>query len=65
MAEKGHEFIHNFDKKFKEGNIEEDFLDKANNEMAEYFKKEATNLLGKVLYSASLKMKNAFSRSDA
>ena len=54
MAEKGHEFIHNFDKKFKEGNIEEDFLDKANNEMVEYFKKEATNLLGKVLYSASL-----------
>ena len=56
MAEKGHEFFHNFDKKFKEGNNEEDFLDKGNNEMAEYFKKEATNLLRKVLYSASLKM---------
>ena len=65
MAEKGHEFINNFDKKYKEENNEKDFLEKANSEIAEYFKKETSNLLGKVLYTASLKMKNAFSRSDA
>ena len=65
MAAKGHEFINKFDKKFKEGNVSETFLDDANNEISEFTKKETTNVLGKVLYTASLKMKNAFSRSDA
>jgi dipeptidase len=65
MAAKGHEFINKFDKKYKEGNVSKTFLDDANNEIAEFTKKETTNLLGKVLYTASLKMKNAYSRSDA
>ena len=65
MASKGHEFINKFDSKFKEGNTEKDFLEKANNEIAEFVKKETANVLGKVLYTASLKMKNAYSRSDA
>ena len=65
MAAKGHEFINKFDKKFQEGNVPKGFLDEANNEIAEFTKKETTNLLGKVLYTASLKMKNAFARSDA
>ena len=65
MAAKGHEFINKFDNKFKEGKTEKDFLEKANNEIAEFVKKETSNLLGKVLYTASLKMKNAYSRSDA
>ena len=41
--------VNNFDTKLKEGKNEKDYLDKANNEIAEYFKKEITNLLGKVL----------------
>jgi dipeptidase len=65
MAAKGHEFINNFDKKFLEGKNSKGFLDEANNEIVEFFKKETTNVLGKVLYTASLKMKNAYSRSDA
>ena len=65
MAAKGHEYINKFDKKYKEGNVSKTFLDDANNEIAEFTKKETTNLLGKVLYTASLKMKNAYSRSDA
>ena len=65
MAAKGHEFINKFDKKFKEGNNSKDFLEEANNEIVECFKKETTEVLGKVLYTASLKMKNAYSRSDA
>ena len=54
-----------FDKLFLEGNTKKGFLDEANNEIAEFTKKETSNLLGKVLYTASLKMKNAYSRSDA
>ena len=65
MAAKGHEFINKFDKKFKEGNVPKTFLDDANNEIVEFTKKETTNVLGKVLYTASMAMKNAYSRSDA
>ena len=65
MAAKGHEYINKFDKLFLEGNTKKGFLDEANNEIAEFTKKETNNLLGKVLYTASLKMKNAYSRSDA
>ena len=54
-----------FDKLFLEGNTKKGFLDEANNEIAEFTKKETSSLLGKVLYTASLKMKNAYSRSDA
>ena len=65
MASKGHEFINAFDKKYIEGNTEKDFLEKVNNEIADFFKKETSNVLSKVLYTASLKMKNAYSRCDA
>jgi len=65
MAAKGHEFINKFDKKYKEGNVSKSFLEDANNEIADFTKKETSDLLSKVLYTASLKMKNAFSRSDA
>lgn len=40
-------------------------LEKANLEIAAAVKKETDDLLGKVLFEASLKMKNAFARSDA
>ena len=65
MAAKGHEYINKFDKKFKEGNTPKTFLQDANEEIAQYWKQETTNCLGKVLHTASLKMKNAYSRSDA
>ncbi len=68
MAAKGHEFINKFDKKYKEykeGNVPKTFLDDANNEIAEFTKKETANVLGKVLFTASMAMKNAFSRTDA
>ena len=65
MSAKGHEFINKFDKKYLEGNVSKTFLEEANNEIVDFFKKETTNTLGKVLYTASLKMKNAYSRSDA
>ena len=65
MAAKGHEFINKFDKEFKEGKNEKGFLEKGNEEIAEFVKRETTDVLGKVLYTASLQMKNAFSRSDA
>ena len=65
MAAKGHEFINKFDKKYKEGNVSKTFLEEANNEIVEFTKKETSNVLAKVLHTASLKMKNAYSRSDA
>ncbi len=65
MSAKGHELINKFDNKYKEGVVDKEFLIKANNEIAESVKKETANVLGKVLYTASLKMKNAYSRSDA
>jgi dipeptidase len=67
MAAKGHEFINKFDQQYKNGtgNASKTFLEDANNEIADFTKKETSDLLGKVLFTASLKMKNAFSRSDA
>ena len=63
MASKGHELINKFDKEFMEDNKK--LLENNNEEICKIFKKETTDVLGKVLHTASLKMKNAFSRSDA
>ena len=60
LAAKGHEFINKFDKKFKEGNTSKKFLQDANEEIAHFWKNETNKVLGKVLYTASLKMKNAY-----
>ena len=65
MAAKGHEFINKFDKKYVEEKGDKKMLEQANEEIAQFTKKETTDLLGKVLHTASLKMKNAYSRSDA
>ena len=65
MAAKGHEYANKFDKKFQEEKENKNLLQEANEEIAQYWKKETTNVLGKVLHTASLKMKNAYSRSDA
>lgn len=41
------------------------FLEESNQQMAEMVRKETSDFLGKVLYQASIEMKNAFARSDA
>ena len=64
MGAKGHELINMNDKKFLEGK-DKKILETANEEICQIFKKETTDVLGKVLHTASLKMKNAYSRSDA
>ena len=63
---RSHEFINKFDKKFNGNkNVEEKDLEDANDEIVEFIKKETNKLLGELLFVSSLKMKNAFSRSDA
>ena len=64
MAAKGHELINLFDKKYLEKN-DRKILENENEEICKIFKKETTDVLGKVLHTASLKMKNAYSKSDA
>nr|MCR5153549.1 C69 family dipeptidase [Lachnospiraceae bacterium] len=63
----GHGQIIKTDKAFeteKPENVQA-FLEKANCETAAETKKQTTDLLNKVLQSASLEMKNGFSRADA
>ena len=56
--------MNKYDKKFLEEK-DKKMLETANEEICQLFKKETTDVLGKVLHTASLKMKNAYSRSDA
>ena len=67
MGAKGHELIHKYDKEYLEmkEKSEKKILENANEEICKLFKRETTDLLGKVLHTASLHMKNAYSRSDA
>ena len=65
MAAKAHEMMNNYDKKYLEEKGDKKMLQNANEEICQFFKKETTDVLGKVLHTASLKMKNAYSRSDA
>ena len=65
MAAKGQEFVNKYDKQFQEENKDEKFLEECNNAIADYFKGETTKCLGKVLFVASLGMKNKYGRSDA
>ena len=64
MAAKGHELINLYDKKYLEEK-DRKILENANEDICKIFKKETTDVLGKVLHIASLKMKNAYSRPDA
>lgn len=52
------------DKKEAEGGVTS-FLEQANAAMAAMVKEKTDTCLGKVLYEASMAMKNGFSRSDA
>ena len=64
---KAHEHIHAFDAKFAEGKHKDvhRLLEEANSQMAEFTKGETDGLLSKVLFTASMEMKNKFKRSDA
>ena len=65
IASKSHEFINKYDKELIGNNIDTKLIEDANNEITDFVKKETNKLLNKILYVSSLKMKNAFSRSDA
>jgi len=67
MSSKGHEFLNKFDKEFIENKPANapDFLEKCNQEIADFAKAETYDVLDKVLYTSSLNMKNDFARSDA
>ncbi len=73
LAAKGHAFLNGTDAafagKFGKDHLNEaevhEFLEKVNQKMADYAKKQTDDLLNQVLYAASSKMKNAFARSDA
>lgn len=67
MAYKGQGLIRRCDAAYLAGPGEDvrSFLEKCNQESADMAKKETYDLLGKVLYTTSMHMKNAFARSDA
>ncbi len=66
---KASEIIKNYDAKFiaenPTGKDIESHCEKANAEIEQLVKTQTKDLLGKVLYEASLQMKNGFARSDA
>ena len=66
LASISHEYIKKFDLGFNENkeNVQK-YLEKCNEEMASKAKELTYKVLDKVLYLASLEMKNGFSRSDA
>lgn len=64
VASAAHVMICDTDKKEAEGGVTA-FLEQANAAMAAMVKEKTDTCLGKVLYEASMAMKNGFSRSDA
>ena len=64
---KGHRFINEFDRQFINARPEnvQKALEENNEEIAAMAKEETAAVLDKVLYEASMEMKNGFSRSDA
>ena len=67
MQAKGHELINGFDAEAagKDAEALPAFLEGCNQALADMARRETDSLLGKVLYEASMRMKNGFSRSDA
>jgi dipeptidase len=63
VASRGHELLRKHDSLFLNGE-DSSALEKANEEIASMVKEETQKALDKVLYEASLRMKNAYSRSD-
>lgn len=65
LAAKGHELLNAFDRGFADAQNASEYLADCNDRMAAFAKAETGDLLDKVLFTASLCMKNAYSRSDA
>ena len=60
---KGRALVNEYDKRFiEEGNVK--LLEEANGKLAQMAKEQATSTLGKVLYEASVTMKNGYNRAD-
>ena len=64
VARLGHEMLNRFDRELPGDGVSA-YLARANDEIAAMLRRETDDLLGKVLYEASMKMKNGFARSDA
>lgn len=64
VARRGHELLARFDRALPEAEAPA-YLAACNEELAAMLRAETEEVLGKVLYEASLRMKNAFARSDA
>ena len=62
---KGHQLINKYDSLFTKDVDPVTFCQTANQEIADMAKQYTDDLLNKVLYTASMGMKNSFSRSDA
>ena len=65
MHVEGHRFLNETDEKTSQTDDVMRSLEEANERMADFARKETGDLLSKVLYEASMGMKNGFSRSDA
>lgn len=65
LAAKGHELLNAFDRGFAAAQNASEYLADCNDRMAAFAKAETGDLLDKVLFAASLCMKNAYSCSDA
>lgn len=64
VESKGFELILKYEPLIKEAEDKNKVITEANNEIACMLKEETQNVLSKVLYIASMNMKNGFSRSD-
>ena len=67
LSSSSHKLINKFDKEYLEKKYDNvcEYLEKCNNKLANNAKKLTDDVLSKVLYNASLEMKNGFSRGDA
>lgn len=64
IANAGHALLRRFDRELPESEVPA-YLARCNDEIAALLRRETDDTLSKVLFEASMKMKNAFSRSDA
>lgn len=64
ILSKGYYYIDKFDKEYKNQSDVQSYLEKCNQTISDHVQKESIQLLNKVLFIASKKMKNKFSRDD-
>ena len=68
MQRQGHELVNRYDAAYEKGEGRDDvhdFLQGANQAIADMARKETDSVLDKVLYESSNEMRNRFNRSDA